>query len=165
MSTPGIEGHGLRAVLEHAEGAGVTVEVIEHRSTATAVAEAREAHVASGEMAKTVVLRDGGAPILAVVPADHAVDLGKLRAVLGLRGPLRLASEAEIAERFPQFEVGAVPPVGPMLVGATVVDERLLTHADVVCAGGDHEHAIRINARDLVRLADARVADVSRAGA
>jgi Ala-tRNA(Pro) deacylase len=157
----GIEARGLRAVTEYLEGAGVSFEVIEHPRTETAAAEAREAHVPGDRMAKTVVVHDGGAPILAVIPADHRLDLDKLRAALGATGPLRLATEYEIAQHFPELEPGAIPPVGPTLVGATVVDARLLEHHDVVCAGGDHHHAIRLSGRDLIRLADARIADIS----
>ena len=161
VPSSGVEAHGLRAVTEYAEGAGVALDVIEHPRTETAAAEAREAHVPDDRMAKTVVVRNGGAPILAVIPADHRLDFEKLRAELGTAEPLRLATEHEIAEQFPQFDTGAVPPIGPMLVGATVVDARLLKHHDVTCAGGDHRHAIRVATRDLVRVTGARVADIS----
>jgi Ala-tRNA(Pro) deacylase len=157
----GVEAHGVRAVTEYLEGAGVPFALVDHEHTETAAAEARAAHVPGDRMAKTVVVRDGGPPILAIVPADHRVDLDKVRAALGTAERLRIASERELAEEFPQFDPGAVPPVGPMLVGATVVDARLLEHPDVLCAGGDHRHAIRLASRDLVRLADARIADIS----
>ena len=161
QAAAGIEARGLRAVTEYLEGAGVAFDVIEHPRTETAAAEAREAHVPDDRMAKTVVVHDGGAPILAIIPADRRLDLDKLRATLGAAGPLRLATEHEIIRDFPELEPGAIPPVGPTLVGAVVVDARLLGHDDVVCAGGDHRHAIRLSSRDLVRLADARIAAIS----
>jgi HAD superfamily hydrolase (TIGR01458 family) len=155
--------HGLHAVTAYLEGEGVAFEVIEHEPTGTARAESRAAHVPSSRMAKTVVLYDdAGNWVIAVVPASHQVDLEKLRGTLHLPHPPRLATEEEVAHRFPEVEVGAVPPVGPMLVAAAVVDTRLLEHAHVLCAGGDHRHAIRLDPRDIVRLADAHVGDVSR---
>ena len=157
-----VEGHGLRAVTDYLVGAGVPFEVVDHEPTETAAAEARAAHVPGDRMAKTVVVHDEATTILAVVPSDHRLDLDKLQSALGAAQRPHLASERELAAQFPQFDPGAVPPVGPMLVGATVVDARLLEHADVLCAGGDHRHAIRLGSQDLVRLAGARIADVSR---
>jgi prolyl-tRNA editing enzyme YbaK/EbsC (Cys-tRNA(Pro) deacylase) len=41
-----------------------------------------------------------------------------------------------------------------------LVDERLLEHERILCSGGDHEHAVLVNPRDVVRAGEARVADV-----
>ena len=65
-----------------------------------------------------------------------------------------------MAEAFPAFDVGAMPPVGPMLPLPEVIDVRLLYRDHVVCPGGDHSHAIRMDPRDLVRLAEPRVGDL-----
>ena len=43
------------------------------------------------------------------------------------------------------------------------VDEaeaRLLYHDRIVCAGGDHRHSLSLDPRELVRVAEPRVADV-----
>lgn len=155
-----VEPHGLHAVTGHLEGAGVAYEVIEHEETQTAADESRAAHVPRDEMAKTVLLEEDGSWVVAVVPASHRLDVRKLREVLQAGTLLHLASEKQIAEHFPQMDVGAIPPVGPMLVGATVLDRRLLGHPAIVCAGGDHRHAIRLAPGDVVRVTDAHVADI-----
>ncbi len=65
-----------------------------------------------GRCAATVVICVADIkPLQAVVPAHARVDL----ALLGqMAGPvtLRLATEAEIEKRYPEFEVGAAPPFG-----------------------------------------------------
>ena len=58
------------------------------------------------------------------------------------------------------FEVGAVPPFGPMFHALELVDERLLDHDRILCGGGDHEHGVLVDPRDMVRAAQARVADI-----
>ena len=156
-----LEPHGLRAITDYLDGEGVRFEVIEHAPTETAATEARAAHVPGDRMAKTVVVRAQNAWVIAVVPSSAPLDLEKLRRVLGIEEQMTLATEDEIAERFPRFDVGAVPPVGPMLTAATVVDARLLAHDEIVCPGGDHRHAVRLPPRDVVRLADAHVADIT----
>jgi Ala-tRNA(Pro) deacylase len=154
-------GEGVSAIVAHLEAEGIPHRVVEHRETFTAAAEARATHAPPAETAKTIVLHAGDRHLLAVVPASERVDLAKLRSFLGLGKELRLASEAEIAQDFPRFEVGAVPPLGPTAPAAEVVDRRLLEADTIVCAGGDHRHAVALDPRDLVRATAAKVADIS----
>jgi Ala-tRNA(Pro) deacylase len=135
-------------------------EVIEHRPTATAAADALAASVPPDQAAKTVVLQDHGAYMLAIVPASERLDLHKVRELLGASKSLRLATEDEIATHFAAFEVGATPPVGTEVFAGEVIDRRLTEQPRVVCSGGDHRHAVAIDPRELVRLAQATVADI-----
>jgi Ala-tRNA(Pro) deacylase len=98
--------------------------------------------------------------VLAVIPASERLDLHKVQAVLEAEDRPRLATEDEIAEDFPAFEVGSVPPIGPDHAVAELFDGRLLDHDEVLCTGGDHRHSLRLDPRDIVRLADARVVDI-----
>jgi Ala-tRNA(Pro) deacylase len=150
---------GLAAVTEFLEREGVPYEVVEHERTQTAAAEARAAGMPPADVAKTVVLRDQNGLRLAVIPASERLDMHKLREALGSRG-LRLVTEREMAEEFDGFEVGAVPPFGSMFNALELVDERLLEHDRILCSGGDHEHAVLVDPRDMVKAADARVADI-----
>jgi Ala-tRNA(Pro) deacylase len=111
------------------------------------------------DVAKTVVLRDDEGVRLAVIPASHRLDLHKVKRELGSRG-LRLVSEQEMAGEFSDFEVGALPPFGPMFHALELVDERLLNHDRVLCGGGDHEHGVLVDPHDLVQAGQARVADI-----
>lgn len=95
------------------------------------------------------------------MPADRRLDLGKLRRLLGASRTLGLATEAQIAADFPRLEVGAVPPFGPMVPAAEVIDERLLMHERVLCLAGDHRHSVLVDPRDIVRITAARTADIS----
>jgi Ala-tRNA(Pro) deacylase len=141
------------------ERQGVPYEVVEQERTQTPAAEARAAGVPAANVAKTVVLRDDEGLRLAVIPASERLDMHKLREALGSTG-LRLVTEREMAEEFDGFEVGAVPPFGSMFNALELVDERLLEHDRILCSGGDHEHAVLVDPRDVVKAADARVADI-----
>jgi Ala-tRNA(Pro) deacylase len=152
--------HGVGLVTEFLEQAGVQYEVIEHEPSYSALQEADLAHVDPPDEAKTLLLHDTGGWRIAVLPASHQLDMQRVRRMLGGSGHMRLASEEEIGEAFPQFDVGALPPVGPMLPLPGVVDVRLLYRDRVVCSGGDHRHALRLDPRDLVRLAEPRVGDI-----
>ncbi len=150
----------FEAILDHLDGAGVKYTVVEHERVQNATDEAHAVGRPPGQVAKTVVLHDGRAYALAVVPASRRLDLHKLRELLGATGHLRLASESEIAADFPTMEVGAVPPFGPMMPMAEVIDERLLSSRRILCAAGDHRHSVLVHPRDVVRITAAQVADI-----
>jgi len=153
---------GLAAVTAFLERHGAPYEVVEHERTQTAAAEARAAGVPAADVAKTIVLRDDEGLRLAVIPASERLDMRKLRQALASRS-LRLVTESEMADEFDEIEVGAVPPFGSMFDALELVDERLLEHDRILCSGGDHEHAILVDPRDVVRAGEARVADICQA--
>jgi Ala-tRNA(Pro) deacylase len=157
----GVAPTGIEAVTGHLDGAGVAYEVIEHASTMSAAEEAYATNQSLDEVAKTVILQDGDSYVLAVVPASERIDLHKVRELLGASKSLRLATEAEIAKDFPALEVGAAPPFGPMAPRAELIDRRLLDHDRVICAGGDHEHSVRVDPREILRMTGATAADIA----
>jgi Ala-tRNA(Pro) deacylase len=138
----------------------VEYEVVEHAERFTAASEARAVGTNPNDATKEVLLVGDRGYVLAVIPASERLDLHKVQTVLESEDRPRLASEDEIAEDFPQFEVGALPPIGPNHGFAELFDGRLLDHDKVLCTGGDHRHSLRLDPHDIVRLAGARVADI-----
>jgi Ala-tRNA(Pro) deacylase len=98
----------------------------------------------------------------AVIPASERLDLHKAHALLGGTSHLRLASEDEIAQAFPAFDPGALPPFPGLLLVPEVVDPRLLEHDRILCSGGDHRHSLLISPRALDRLGAPLVGDLCR---
>jgi Cys-tRNA(Pro)/Cys-tRNA(Cys) deacylase len=96
--------------------------------------------------------------VIAAIPASQRLDLHRLRELLGATRQLRLASEDEIARDFPTLEVGAVPPVGPMVPAAEVIDSALLEQPRILCPAGDHRHSVLVDPRDVVRITGASTA-------
>jgi Ala-tRNA(Pro) deacylase len=158
-SAPSTE-HGVVLVSQFLQEAGIDHDVIEHQPTYSAIQEARAAHEEPRHTAKTLLLHDRDGWRLAVIPANRRLDMAKARRLLGGTTHLRLASEEEMKQVFPAFEVGALPPVGPQLPLPEAVDVRLLYRDRVLCAGGDHRHAVRLDPRDLVRVSEPRVGDL-----
>jgi prolyl-tRNA editing enzyme YbaK/EbsC (Cys-tRNA(Pro) deacylase) len=155
-----VEAHGIAAVTAFLDSHGVAHEVVEHRPTFSAAAEARASGAEPREAAKTLALRDRDAYRMAVIPATHRLDLHRVREVLGASSHLRLATEAELERDFPMFEVGAMPPLGPMMPMPEVIDVHLVYHDRILCTGGDHRHALRLDPRDLLRVCEPRVAAI-----
>ena len=136
-------------------------ELIRHRHTETAADEAAVLGASENEVGKTVVLVGPHGFVRVVVPASARLDLHKVRPLVGCGAGIRLASEQELAERYPMFELGAVPPVGGPSGDVSIVDRRLALRDAVVVEAGTHDESIRIAMPDLIRVAGAQIADVS----
>lgn len=134
----------------------IAYERIPHPRTESARDEALEVGLA--EVAKTIVVVAPRGRVRAVLPAGARLDLAKLSAVVG--SELRLASEGELAEAYPMFELGAVPPLGGPSGERTVLDRRLALRDTIVIEAGSHEESLRLRTRDVVCLAEAMVADI-----
>jgi Ala-tRNA(Pro) deacylase len=154
------QARGIDAVTTFLDGQGMRYEVIDHRPTFSAAAEARASGAEPREAAKTLALHDRAGYRMAVIPATHRLDLHRVRELLGATSHLRLATEDELERDFPMFDVGAMPPLGPMMPMPEIIDVHLLYHESVLCAGGDHKHALRVDPRDLLRVCEPRVASI-----
>lgn len=150
----------VSAIVAFLEGAGVAFELVEHGPATTAASEARSAGQPPERTAKTVLMHDGGAYVVAAISAADRLDPRKLRDLLGADRRLRLASEEEIASDFPALEVGAIPPFGPMVPAAEVIDSALAAEPRILCPAGDHRHSVLIDPREVVRITAATVADI-----
>ena len=151
----------IDATTRHLEERGISYEVVEHCMAFTAAAEARAAGQEPANAVKTVLLRDLEGYELVVVQASDRLDLQKVREQLGeSRSELRLATEDEMGSDFPQFELGALPPLGEMLPAPEIVDRRVLDHERVLCNAGDHTHSVLLDPKEIVRASNAEIADV-----
>jgi len=134
--------------------------VIEHARAESAAGEARAAQLPAEQTAKTVVLRTSAGYRFAVISGADRLDLHKAAGALGAnRHELRLATEDEIEADFPDYQVGAIPPLGPR-TPAELIDPRLLEYEHVLCAAGDHEHSLVIDPLELVRVTGARTVEL-----
>ena len=130
---------------------GVRYEVSEHRWSRSSAQTARLAHVPPRLVAKSVILEDEVGVVMAVIPADRFVMVGRLASLLG-RHDLHLSDENRIASVFGDCDRGAVPPVGMAWGIETVVDEELEGHDVVYLEGGDHRRLLRMPGPQFVEL-------------
>ncbi len=137
----------------------VEFELLPHRRTTSAGAEARALGILPQSTAKTVVARLDGQCVRVVVPASARVSLEQLGRVFV--GRPSLLTEVELGGAYPMFELGAVPPIGGPAGDRVVVDRTLLDEDYVVIEAGTHEASMRIRSRDLVTVTGALVAAVS----
>jgi Ala-tRNA(Pro) deacylase len=143
------------------DAAGVEYELMPHAHTESATDEANALGLSADEVAKTLVLTTPDGYVRAVLPASCRVDSHKLRDLFGAsKDAVHLASESEMARDYPDFELGAVPPLGGTRKDRVIVDTRVADRDSIVLEAGSHEQSIRLKPAELVRVADAQVADI-----
>ena len=140
----------------------VQYTLMSHSPAYTAQAAAATLHVPGKELAKTVVLRAGEETVLAVLPASFHVDLKKLGGLVGKA--LRLATEQEFGDLFPDCELGAMPPLGNLYSLRVFADESLAADEEIVFNAGTHRDAIRMRYADFARLTSPAVAALASGG-
>jgi Ala-tRNA(Pro) deacylase len=131
--------------------------LVEHELTYSASDEARATMAQASHVAKTVALRDDEGYVFVTVPATERVHLESVNHLFD-RDELRLATEDEIAVDLQPCELGALPPVGPLVGALEVLDERLMGHG--LAGAGDKLHSVIVHADEIARATDAKVADV-----
>lgn len=144
------------------------IEHVRHRHVAVATIE--EAHRLvphlTVDLLKTVAFEISGTSrvLLVAVRAEDQVDYRGVAAVAGCnRRALRLLPGARVAAEF-GFEVGGVGPfaVDPRL--EVVLDTAAMALPRVKVGGGSRTITCELGSADLARLADARIAAVSKTG-
>ena len=136
----------------------VQYETIRHSPTYTAQKTAAAAHVAGRELAKTVMIRVGGQLSMAVLPAPMHVDFRALSD--GLAGAeVTLADEADFRARFPDCEVGAMPPFGNLYDMGVFVDCHLSADEIIAFNACSHTELIQLPYREYAALVQPIVLD------
>jgi Ala-tRNA(Pro) deacylase len=144
-------------LVEFLERGKVRYEILHHPEAFTAQELAAIEHVKGKQHAKVVMVKADGHQLMAVLPADHRVDLERLDAVTGKR--TALATEADFKTLFPDCAVGTMPPFGNLYSVETYVEESLTGNDFIVFEAGTHSDAIRMSYADFERLAQPKVAE------
>ena len=134
----------LKTLTQYLDEKNKKYTVVTHSPSFTAQEVAQSAHVSGEDMAKTVIVWMDGAMTMVVLPASHMIDFTLLRTQCGARD-LELANESEFMDRFPDCEVGAMPPFGNLFNMRVFVASVLKERHEIVFNAGTH--------RDLIRMA------------
>src|SRR5215472_15885908 len=125
----------MTQVTEHLQTHGVPFAPIAHQQAYTSIDEARALGIEASEVLKTVAVRAAGGYALMAILATGRLDMHLVREAVGDRH-VRLATEQELRRDFPGFELGALPPLGPLLGAPLYVDQEVLQHETVVLPPG-----------------------------
>ena len=128
----------------------IDFENLLHPPAFTAQKRAKYLSVPGKQVAKCVLLIGPTGYLLAVLPSTHQVDTRALADQLG--GPVRLASDREIARAFPDCQWGVVPPFGGRYGIATLLESTIEPDSLIVLETHSQFEAVRLRCRDFERL-------------
>lgn len=141
----------LRKLKEMLDEAKISYEVYHHPLAYTAQEIATAQHLSGKEVAKVVMLKVDGNLLMGVIPASQKINLTAVKASLGAK-EARLASEDEFSVRFPECEIGAMPPFGNLFGLAVFVDPALEKDEYIYFNAGNHTETVRLKYQDFAAL-------------
>lgn len=147
----------VREFLKHKGFENEIVELTDSARTAQLAADAIGTSVA--QIVKSLIFKgsQSGAPILVLASGANRVDEKKVAQVIG--EPIKKA-DADFVRARTGFAIGGVPPFAHLEPMRTVIDEDLLTFADIWSAAG-HPHAVvRLLPSDLLAISQGQSADI-----
>ncbi len=136
---------------------GVRYVTIRHSPAYTAQEVAASAHIPGKELAKTTIVNIDGVLAMAVLSANDMLDFNRLRELTGA-STVVLATEAEFRARFPDCEIGAMPPLGNLYAMDVYVDQALAEDDRIAFNAGTHEELVQLAYADFAALVRPTVA-------
>lgn len=129
---------------------------VKHSQAYTAQEVAASAHIPGRTMAKVVIVELDGEMAMAALPANRKVVLQDLRDVTGSEY-VRFVAEDKFKSRFPDCEIGAMPPFGNLYNMEVFVAESLALNPAIAFNAGSHEEIIKLAYADFERLVNPTV--------
>lgn len=140
-----------KKLIEYLDENKLKYVVISHSPAFTAQEIAASAHIRGKELAKTVIIKIDGKMAIAVLPASFNIQFENLKTMLGAK-TVRLAYEQEFIDKFPDCEIGAMPPFGNLYNLDVYVAESLADTKEIAFNACSHSQLIKMEYADFERL-------------
>lgn len=107
-----------------------------------------------------VVIRPKGKPLLCVISGPNVVNLKAVAELVGEK-KVSIPTQAE-AESLTGLQSGGISPLALVNKGFNIyIDAVALNYAEIYISGGQRGLNIRLNPRDVQKLTNARIAEIS----
>jgi Ala-tRNA(Pro) deacylase len=140
-----------QSVKEFLDENQVNYSIIQHTPAYTAPEIAAISHISGKFLAKVVIVKIDDKFAMVVEPANRKVNLKSLEALTGGR-KVKLASEYEFRDKFPDCELGAMPPFGNLYDMDVYVAESLTKDNQIAFNAGNHTELIKMSYEDYEQL-------------
>jgi Ala-tRNA(Pro) deacylase len=147
--------------MNYLDGHGIQYAHTTHSPAYTAREVAAAEHISAHRMSKTVICCDKGGYAMVVVPADSFVDLEQLRIAIGVP-TLYVAEENELYRLFPEAELGAMPPLGPLFNLRVYLDRQVANQEFIAFNAGTHRDVVHMRVADFQYLVRPIIGDFCR---
>jgi len=126
---------------------------VEHSVAYTAKEIAERVNIKGDQMAKTVMVSLDGAMSMVVLPASCRIRWDRFMKAMGTE-LVSLSSEEEFQDRFPDCEVGAMPPFGDLFDMPIYMYEGFDEDGEIAFRAGTHHEIIKMRFTDYLGLAN-----------
>ena len=150
-----MRGEKIRGYLDERR---ISYECINHDQAYTAQGVAHIAHISGREIAKAVVLSVDGKLVMAVLPASEKINFNSLKGQLGA-GSVDMVTEGVFKDRFPDCEVGAMPPFGNLYGMDVLVSKDLARDEYIAFNAGSHTSLIKMKYSDYEKAVSPKMLD------
>lgn len=133
---------------------------ISHSPVYTAQEIAASVHIPGKGLAKSVLIKIDGKMAMAVLPASDKIDFDLLKSVI-IGTNIRLAYEQEFIDKFPDCEVGAMPPFGNLYGLEVYVSESLSKNEEIAFNACSHSELIKMSYKDFEKLVKPKIMSFS----
>lgn len=149
-----------KKVFDHLKRNKIKHEIVKHKPVYTAYDLAATLKESLEKIGKTLLIKVGGKKyIIIIIPAHLKVDFKKLSKIFKI-DKIQLASEKEITKVL-KVKPGSLLPFGTLHKLETFLDKALLKAEDVLVGAGSFTESLRLKSKDLHKLENATVADLS----
>jgi Ala-tRNA(Pro) deacylase len=142
----------IKQLKQYLDSHAIQYVSLEHSGAYTAKDIAERVNVKGDQMAKTVMVNLDGAMSMVVLPASCRIRWDRFMKAMGTE-LVSLASEDEFKDRFPECEVGAMPPFGALYDMPLYMYEGFDDTGDIAFRAGSHHEVVKMSLHDYVRLA------------
>lgn len=138
-----------KKLLSYLDKAKIGYKIVRHKTVYTAYDAAQTLGVKLGEIAKTLVIKADKIYLLAVLPASHKLDLGKLKKVVKAK-KIEIAKEGMMKKIF-KIKPGAITPFGQIYKVPVYVDKSMLKVKQITAGAGTFEESVVMTAKNFLK--------------
>jgi len=146
-----------------AKKAGITFKVHEYSHDANASSYGEEAAqllgISSSQVFKTLLIQNPQNQLaVAILPVSHQLNLKAVAKALGMK-KVSMAKPAE-AEKATGYVLGGISPLGQKKRLPFMIDQSANEFQTIFISGGRRGLEIELNPKDLIKLCNAKVANI-----
>lgn len=146
-------------LVKYLEKAGVSHDILEHKTVYTAIDVANTMGKKLGEIAKSLLVKADNDYFLVLLPADHNLDFKKLGTCIGAQTGKKIKvvkiPGEKIMENALKIKAGALSAFGGIHGLPVIMDKKLAGVKKAVFSSGSFNHSVEMAAKEFVKLEDA----------
>lgn len=149
-----------KKILKYLDTTKTGYKIINHKTVYTAYDTAQTLGVKLNEIAKTLVVKADRDYILAVVPASHRLDLGKLKKIAKAK-KVEIAKE-NIMNKLFKIKPGAVTPFGAIYKVPVFVDKSFGRVKNIIAGAGTYRDSVTMTSKNFFKATGGVTGDFSK---